>query len=302
MLCRTMELKTYPLKSSLMFKLLFTARRLFLQACAVALTALPAAGGASPVTAQQACSSWDLTGEWSLTRTTAGANMSLRGGTLVLVHRGSLVVGRWAPGGGEEDNLPARGSFQQGVLRLAVEGGSKPLHLLLQISSDGMLLKGRWNAGSPGVLVPGDYGELFLQGEAACREGPEADGIPPGGEPAAEFGRCERWDLTGDWQAAFEGAPHLRTEWRLHLVQSGRNVLGWYEHAAAAAPRRWLVEGEVNGRVLTLTHHYPGGSTLKRHLLLDASGTMLRGPWPVQFGLLGDEVLTGQARCLAQST
>lgn len=265
-------------------------------ACAVALLALLCSIAASPVAAQPACDSWDLTGEWSLTRTVAGANMSLRGGTLLLVHRDSLVVGRWAPGGGEEENLLAAGSFRQGVLRLDIEGGSQPLRLLLQLSSDGTLLKGRWNAGREGTFTPGQYGELFLAGEAGCREGP-VEVAPVPGEQAADTAVCARWDLTGDWEAGFAGAPELRGEWRLHLVQSGSSLLGWYERAGDPARQRWLVDGRVDGRVVVLTHRYAGGASLERRLVLDVSGTVVRGPWPVQFGLLGDEVLTGQARC-----
>jgi hypothetical protein len=269
------------------------------QACAVAL--LLALHGlwsttASPVAAQPACASWDLTGEWSLTRTVAGANMSLRGGTLLLVHRDGLVVGRWAPGGGEEENLLAAGSFWQGMLRLDIEGGGQPLHLLLQLSSDGTLLKGRWNAGGEGTLTPGQYGELFLAGEAGCHER-AAEAVPAAGEQGADSAACARWDLTGDWEAGFEGAPELSGEWRLHLVQSGRSLLGWYERAGDPGRQRWLVDGQVDGRVVVLTHRYAGGSSLERRLVLDLSGAVLRGPWPVQFGLLGDEVLTGQARC-----
>jgi hypothetical protein len=273
-----------------------------------------------------------LTGHWTTTETVDGENSSLWRGTLRLVQRGERIVGRWEPAGGQPERLVA-GSFAGGVLRVAQRGtpdlapagvaASPSRSWLATLSSDGMILSGRWT--EPATGAPTRTGELFVAGEATCQvdEGAPADLAPGGaGGPApgrpGPGGACPAWDISGAWTTV--GATTPGGPARLWLLQDGEEVLGWYETgptgaapvadaagvpgaleraagSVATAPT-WTVDGQVRGTVLRLTLYAGDSLTLTRTFVLGDGGSSLSGPWPAGFGPPEAEVLTGQARCV----
>lgn len=257
----------------------------------------------SAAAAQQRCPAWELTGRWAVTFTTAGETMSMRAGAAELVHRGADVLGRWEPGGEDDRHRAVEGRFADGLLRLTIHWEQATWQALLALSSDGQLLTGGWQAST------GKHGELFLKGEATCVTVPTAISADTA-RPAA---RCAAWDLSGEWLVSWDDAtpaaegaaaeaPSADSLWRLRLLQSGDQLTGWYFAVGAAGEsRRWTVAGTLAGRALSLTTHFDDGASVRRTLALNPSGRTLRGPWPIQFGLLDEETLSGAARCAVRS-
>ncbi|HEX2516399.1 MAG TPA: hypothetical protein VH257_16960 [Chloroflexota bacterium] len=278
-----------------------------------------------------------LSGEWTTTETVDAENSSLWRGSLRLLQRGTQVVGRWEPPGGEPERLVA-GRFEGGVLRLSQRGspglpvaGVAPAPgrtLLLTLSSDGAVLSGRWSEregrgeeGGQSSRLAGRGGDLFASGQAGCGDtGGPAPGQPfstPEDAGPAIPGSCARWDLNGVWEAGVE--PDSGPPARLWLLQDGASLIGWYETgltsvdpapAAGSLPARledvagaaataplWMVDGDVRGAVVRLTQYAGDGLRLPRTLVLDGTGERLSGPWPPGFGPPETEVLAGRATC-----